>query len=185
MEEGGVLTTKETKQLGISYYYLQKYLRSKKIERIKQGVYRWLENADDEWQEVKKIVPKGVFCLFSAASLHELTTFISSEYHLAIPRKHKVILPEYPPIKIYYWKESHYELGIASIDHSRNSLRIYDIEKTVCDFIKYRNKLGLAITKEVIKNYLGRPDRNLNKLMQYAKQLRLGSIVQQYFEVIL
>lgn len=57
-------------------------------------------------------------------------------------------------------------------------------EKTVCDFIKFRNKVGLDVTKEVLKNYLAFRERNLNDLMVYAKQMGISTIVRQYLEIL-
>ncbi len=167
----------------MSYYFIQKLLQNEQIERIKRGVYRWAEG-EDEWQEARKIVPQGIFCLFSAALLHDLSTFVPSEYHISIPWKDKVKLPGYPPIKLYYWKEKQYEVGKSTHRHNDWKLPLYDLEKTVCDFIKLRNKAGLDVTKEVVRNYLDRKDRNLNKLMEYSRQLKISSVVKQYIQVL-
>lgn len=181
---GGVLTTQELEEGGVSYYYIRKMVENKQIERIKQGVYRWLDDESDELVEVQKIVPQGIFCLFSAALLHDLSTFVPSEYHLAIPRKDKVSLPDYPPIKIYYWDDDQYSLGLSIIKKENVGLRVYSLEKTVCDFIKFRNKIGLDVTKEVLKNYLALRERNLHKLMALAKELGISTIARQYLEIL-
>lgn len=184
LTSGGVLTREELHEAGISYYFIRKLLDAGKLERIKQGVYRWKEAENDEWAEVQKMVPQGIFCLFSAAFLHELTTFVPSQYHVAIPWKDKVTLPEYPPVKLYYWQKPQYELGQAVIQRDGYEINIYDREKTVCDFIKFRNKVGMDIMKEIVKTYLGAKDRNLNKLMTYARQLGISSLVRSYLEVM-
>ncbi len=183
-QSGGVLTTQELEEAGISYYYVRKLIENEQIERVKQGVYCWLNGEGDELAEVQKIVPNGIFCLFTAALLYELTTFVPSGYHVAIPRKDKVTLPAYPPINLYYWDDNQYKLGQADIIRQNVSLRIYDREKTVCDFIKFRNKVGIDITKEALKNYLNLRERNLNKLMAYARQMKISTIVNQYLEIL-
>ena len=181
---GGVLTTGELKEAEVSYYFIRKLMQNGKIERVKQGIYRWIEGSNDEWIEVKKIVPQGVFCLFSAAALHELTTFVPSAYHMAIPWKSKVTLPDYPPIRLYFWKDKQYDLGNFNYKNDAVDIAMYDLEKTVCDFVKFRRKVGLDITKEVIRNYLSRKDRNLNKLMAYSRKLKISSVVERYIEVL-
>lgn len=181
---GGVLTTGELNEAEVSYYFIKKLLQNGQIERIKQGVYRWTEGIEDEWVEAKKIVPQGVFCLFSAALSHDLSTFVPSAYHLAIPWKDKVTLPEYPPIRLYFWKDNQYNLGKFNYKKDTVDVAMYDLEKTVCDFVKFRRKVGLDITKEVIRNYLSRKDRNLNKLMAYSRQLKISSVVERYIEVL-
>ena len=185
LESGGILTTCELNEAGVSYYFIRKLLLDGRIERIRQGVYRWAEVVEDEWLEAGKIIPQGIFCLFSAARLHELSTFVPVEYHLAIPWKAKVTLPEYPPIKLYFWKDDQYELGKSKFRKDGYLLAVYDLEKTVCDFIKFRKKLGLDVTKEVTRNYVNRKDRNLSKIMDYSRQLKISSVVERYIEVLI
>lgn len=183
-KSGGVLTTQELNEAGVSYYFIKKLLQAGRIERIKQGVYRWAEGTEDEWLEVAKIVPQGIFCLFSAALLHQLSTFVPAAYHLAIPWKDKVTLPDYPPVQLYFWKDNQYERGTTTHERAGFALQVYDLEKTVCDFIKFRNKVGMDSTKEVVRSYLNRKDRNLNKLMDYSRKLKISSVVEQYLEVL-
>jgi hypothetical protein len=64
-------------------------------------------------------------------------------------------------------------------------IQIYDIEKTVVDIISFRNKIGIEETKEILKNYLGRPERNVNKLMRYSKILKCNKVLETYLEVLL
>ena len=63
------------------------------------------------------------------------------------------------------------------------NIRIYDIERCVCDAIKFRNKIGMDVCSEIIDNYLVRPERNISKLLDYAKQLRVGTIIEEYLQV--
>jgi hypothetical protein len=62
-------------------------------------------------------------------------------------------------------------------------IRLYDVERCVCDAVKFRNKVGMDVCSEIINNYLERPDRNLSKLMDYARKLRVGKILEQYLQV--
>ena len=135
----GFATTKALKSKGVHHYQIKELLAKQTISKIKQGVYKWNENADnkDELLEVARLAPKGVVCLLSAALHYELTTFVPAQYQLAIPRKDKITLPSYPPIKLYYWSDVAYQLGQQSVKIGNDAIAIYDIEKTVCDSIKY------------------------------------------------
>lgn len=182
----GILTIKELKENGIDYYYLNQFLAAEKIERVKPGFYRWTEFTGDELMEVLRLVPEGVISLYTAAAYHELTTFISSTYHVTIEKNRRVSVPEYPPIKLYYWSGAQLSLGKEEINLNEGvSLIIYDKEKTVCDFIKFRNKVGIDLTKEVLNNYLRTKDRSISKLMDYAKKLKVTSVIKKYLEVLL
>jgi len=131
-------------------------------------------NVIDQNREVAQIAPSGVFCLFSAWQHYQLTTNNPFEYHIAIVRNEKIVMPEYPPVKIYRWSEKFYKLGIVETE----DIKIYDLEKSVCDAVRFRNKVGLDIAIEVVKNYVARKDRNFDKLAKYARQLRIEKIIQ-------
>ena len=63
------------------------------------------------------------------------------------------------------------------------NIRVYDVERCVCDAVKFRNKVGVDVCSEIINNYLERPNRNLSRLMDYARQLRVGTILEKYLQV--
>lgn len=96
-----------------------------------------------------------------------------------------MLLPDYPPIKLYYWDKRFYETGIIETTYNGEQLKIYDIEKSVCDAIRYRNKVGIDITSEVLRDYLKRKDRNLDKLMKYAENMRIATVLNQYLTMML
>ena len=62
-------------------------------------------------------------------------------------------------------------------------VNIYDLEKSVCDAIKFRTKIGIDVSSEILKNYLKRSDRNLPKLNEYAKKMRIMKILKTYLEI--
>ena len=182
----GVLTINQLQDRGVTYYALNKLINANKVERVKPGLYRWTDFIGDELFEALKIVPNGIICMYSAAAFFELTTFIPSQIHIAIPKKRKIRLPDYPPIKLYYWSESQLSCGQEQIKNNLgNPITIYNKEKVVCDFIKFRSKTGQDLSKEVLKNYLNREDRNITKLMAYARELNINSPLKKYLEVLL
>lgn len=164
----GIAQAKELLEEGVSYYQLNQLLEEGQVTKIKRGLYQWQNWPTPEMAEVARIVPKGVYCLLSAAAHYELTTFVSSEYHLAVPKKYKVVLPKYPPIKLYYWMENRYKLGVQQVSVEGQMVDMYDMEKTVCDIIRYQKKVGLDTMKEVLHTYLAKKNRNLNQLGKYA-----------------
>ena len=175
----------QTKSFGRNrqlFNHLKDLVTSGKVEKIKPGLYRDVDFPQkEEWEEVALIVPKGIFCLFSAWQIHDLTTHISSIFHLAVPHKAKIALPEYPPIKLYHWTEPYLETGVEN----KKGFHVYDKEKSVCDAIRFRNKVGLDITAEVVKNYLKQKDRNLDKLLHYAKILKVEKQLNNYLTVLI
>jgi predicted transcriptional regulator of viral defense system len=158
------------------WYQLKKLVDRGEVFKLKSGLYCIPKyGIKEQNREAAEIVPSGVFCLFSAWQHHNLSTQNPWQYHIAIEREEKVSLPDYPPIKIYRWSDSFYNLGIIKF----GSIKIYDLEKSVCDAVRFRNKVGMDIAIEVVKNYVRRKkDRNLNKLAKYARQMRIETIMQ-------
>jgi predicted transcriptional regulator of viral defense system len=86
---------------------------------------------EDELEEVVQIVPNGVVCLLSAWNYHELSNYVPPEYHVAIEKSQKLILPDYPPIQLYFWTQKYWELGVTSVKNGNTTVKIYDKEKCV------------------------------------------------------
>ena len=92
-------------------------------------------------------------------------------------------MPEYPPITLCFWNKTTYELGVVDAEIDGYNVPVYDIEKSVCDAIKHRNKIGIDVSSEILKNYLSRKTRDIDKLMKYAKIMRVASTIRKYLEI--
>ncbi|GGH61517.1 transcriptional regulator [Paenibacillus silvae] len=188
-EHHGIARTKDFIKAGVSPYHIKKLEFIGEIERIKQGLYRQsglIQEMPDEMVEVTKLIPKGVICLLSALSYYELTTYNPWEYQIAIHRSSKKPkLPDYPPIKIIYLADAQYNIGIDEVDINGSVVRIYDREKTICDMVRYREKLGMDLMKEGLRNYLKSSNKNITKLVSYADKLRIQTVLQKYLEVLI
>ncbi|HBD94475.1 MAG: hypothetical protein A2015_06415 [Spirochaetes bacterium GWF1_31_7] len=181
IQNDGIIRTKDITDEKIHNTYLKKLEENGTIQKIKRGLYKLNEyDNEDELKEVCKIIPNGVICCLSAASFYELTTHNPAYYTIAIPRGTKIKFPEYPPIKLTYFSQNEYTLGIIKSDN----ITIYDIEKTVCDIIRFRKRIGTDIMKEVIQNYLKRKDKNITKLIEYSLKLRVAKQLKTYLDVL-
>jgi predicted transcriptional regulator of viral defense system len=174
---------------GISKYYIRKSEETGEIIKIKRGLYRYAEFENDQYDEsveVTKVVPNGVFCLLSALSFYELITYNPWEYQIAVKRKSRTpILPDYPPVKVFHFSEKQYEYGIEEVEVDGNKIKVYDREKTICDIIRYREKIGIDLMKEGLQNYLQLPEKNITKLVSCAEEMRIKTILLKYLEVLL
>lgn len=178
---GGFINTKEIKKQYL-YRKIINAVNDGLLIRIRQGIYADELSLANNMIDIEKIVPNGVLCLYSAFAHYELSTQIQSGYCIAIANKRKVRIPEYPPINLYYWKEDNLNFGITTENISGYNVRITDLERTVCDAIKYRNKIGFEVCGEVITEYLKRNNFNIAKLHEYAKKLRVDNILRRYIE---
>ncbi len=121
---------------------------------MKHGIYKLSDFQTNEYLEITKLVPKGVICLFSAWNFHELTTYIPHEFHVAIEKKSKVKLPDYPPIKLYYWDSNLLKTGKKKVKIDNFTVSIFNLEKSVCDAVKFRNKIGKYTLNKILTEYL-------------------------------
>lgn len=168
-----------------TYMAIQRLVKKGVVDRMRRGVYYYSSNGGEVMIDVSKVIPSGVLCLYSAWFHYGLSVQIPQSYCIAIERSRKFVLPDYSPITLYYWKKEHHELGITKQTIEGFDVDIYDLEKCVCDAVKYRTKVGIDVCSEVIREYLRRKDRNIVRLMEYARKMRLESIIKTYLEVAL
>lgn len=179
--QGGIITTAEFPNQ--SDY--QKIVRAKErgeLIRVRHGVYAVPDALFNTMIDIERIVPNGIVCLYNAWAYHQLSTVVPPSFCVAIEAKRKVAMPPTLPIELYYWKKENLEFGIIKKSISGYDVLITDMERTVCDAVKYRNKIGLDVCGEVIDNYLKKENRNISLLHEYAQKLRVKNILTTYLE---
>lgn len=181
-QHNGWLKSKEFNYQPPVYAILNEMIETGEVQKIKNGLYQYLSLGNyNEIENLSKLYPTAVLCLFSAWHYYELSTTVPFQHHLAFKHKANPQLKEYPPVKPYYWSKTQFELGIVQ----QQNINIYDMEKCVCDAVKFRNKIGEEITMEVLKNYMLSKTRNIEKLMHYAKQMRIEKIISPLLKSML
>ena len=133
--------------------------------------------------DVARIVPGGVVCMYSAWDYYGLTTQIPDGFYIAIEKHRKVVVPNIMGIILCYWQEKYCTMGVVETEIANHKVKIFCIEKSVCDAIKFRNKIGTEVAIEILKNYLKRKERNISLLMDFAKRMRILSTMRQYIEM--
>ena len=186
MAQGGYSRTAAIVKAGLSSLDIAELARSEAIVPIKRGLFRWHETeSSSSLAEASRIVPEGIVCLLSAVSYHELGTRVPWNTSLAIPMKaRKPVLPEYPPIQLFYFSPLQYETGIMTVRVDDTDVRMYDPEKTLCDCARYRNKIGMDVFREAVAEYMRRPGRDIDKLLTYSRKLRIQSVIQRFAEAL-
>lgn len=182
------LTVDELSKRGLSHYKINKLVESGVLVKVSRSMYENTAYSGDEsdFSIVSAFAPKGVFCMMSAARYYGLTTYLPDAVDVAIERSMKIsTLPDWPAVNIWYFPHKRYSSGVTAASDNSGDLRIYDIEKTVVDILYYRNKVGIEETKEILKNYLAREDRDLIRLHRYADELGCRKILGTYLEVLI
>ena len=179
---GGTISTTDIPHMA-EYKRLLRAKERGDLIKLRQGIYAVPEALLNTMIDVERIVPKGVVCLYNAWAYHQLSTTVPPAFCIAIANKRKVEIPETLPIELYYWKKENLEFGIMEAEISGFHVRTTDLERSVCDAVKYRNKLGLDVCAEVISSYLRKSNRNLSRLQDYAKRLRVYNTLKNYLEI--
>ena len=173
---------------GLTHYKINRLVDEGRLIKLNNKVYENTSYTGEEsdFAFVSAYAPKGIICMMSAARHYGLTSFLPEGVDIAIERNMKVsTLPDWPQINIWYFPENRYTTGATTSSDDACEFSIYNVEKTVVDILYYRNKVGIEETKEVLKNYLRREDRDLVKLHRYADALGCKKILGTYMEVLL
>ena len=157
------------------------------LERVSRGLYRLPSHPGSEHEGLATVaakVPQAVFCLLTALQFHELTTQLPRQVWIAMPRGSHVPRVDYPPIKMVQMTGAVYTAGIE--EHLRDgvTLRVYSAAKTVADCFKHRNKIGLDVALEALKDARAERMASADDLWRYAKVCRVGNVMRPYLEAI-
>ncbi len=185
--EDGILKTSEALESGIHPRTLYELREEGEIEQISRGLYGIAglpDTSDPDLVTVAKKVPHGVICLISALYFHHLTSQIPRSIDVAIPQHIKAPKIDYPPMRFYWFSEKMWEAGIEEHLMGKVKIRCYSKEKTVVDCFKHRNKIGIEVAIEALKNYWENDHPNLTKINKYAKLSRVDKVMKPYLEMI-
>jgi predicted transcriptional regulator of viral defense system len=184
-KNNGFIRTNEVLKKKINNKYLSELLAQNVITRPKRGLYMLKKyNFSSSLVEVSKIVPNGIICLQSALSYYNISTVEPNSYILAVRQGVKIKLPEYPPIELHYYSKVQFETGVKDIVIDGHKVKIYDMEKTICDVVRYRNKIGIDVMRQALNEYLARKDKKISVLYSYAELLRVKNVLKKYMEVL-
>lgn len=183
----GLLRTAEAIRLGIHPRIIYQLRDEGVLERLTKGVYRLVEIPDFSEPDlvlVSKKIPHGIICLISALAYYEISTQIPHFVYVAIPTKSRPSNLNYPPIRYFYYSEKVYNTDWDTILVGGYPVKIFNIEKTLADCVKFRNKIGMNVVLEALKMYWRSRKTNLDKLFQYAKLFRVERILKPIMETI-
>ena len=125
-----------------------------------------------------------MFCLLTALQFHELTTQLPRQIWIAMPRGSHAPRIDYPPIKMVQFSGDAYSVGIEEVERDGVKLRVYGVAKTVADCFKHRNKIGLDVALEALKDVHAKRKASAHDLWRYAKVCRVANVMRPYLEAV-
>ena len=185
-KQHGTILSADLSREKIPRVYLQKMMAQGKIERINRGVYALVDTIDDELYVMQTKYTKLIYSHETALYFHNLSDRTPSEYSATVPSGYKVVGDVANRFKIYYIKKELHELGVETIINTYgNPIRIYNIERTICDLIRSRNRFDVEIFHDALKRFAKIKAVDYSTLMAYARKLRIAAVLKNYLEVLL
>jgi predicted transcriptional regulator of viral defense system len=187
LAQKGMLRSSDLDAVGVPRVTLTRMTAAGLLDKVERGLYRLPNSPGSEHENLAAIatkVPQAVFCLLSALQFHELTTQLPRQIWIAMPRGSHAPKVNYPPVKMIQFSGEAYLAGIDEIERDQVKLRVYNVAKTVADCFKHRNKIGLDIALEALKDVRAKRKASADDLWHYAKICRVANVMRPYLDAI-
>lgn len=183
----GLIRSSDLNSTGIPRAYLTRLVQAGRLEKAGRGIYQLpdkplTENVGMEIVATK--VPQAVFCLLTALQFHELTTQLPRQIWIAMPQGSHIPKVGYPPIKMIQCAPQHFEDGIEVHRRNQHEFRVYSVARTIVDCFKHRNKIGLDVALEALRDALAQRKVNANDIWYFAKIARVANVIRPYIEAL-
>lgn len=181
-KNNGILLSSDVKKLNIHKQYIKILCNENYIERKEKGVYVKKGKIVNDFFLLQQRFKTGIFSHNTALYFYHLTDRTPLKYDLTFKNNvrlnNEIITP-------HYIKEDKYELGLTELKlEDETTIKVYDMERTIIDILRDRNKIDLQIFNKAMNEYMKRKDKNLIKLSKYAKVFKVEKILQNYMEVL-
>jgi len=183
----GWLRASDLADAGVPRVMLTRMAASGQLERAARGLYRLPDSGSSEHEGLVTVaskVPQAVVCLLSALQFHGLTTQLPWQVWIAMPRGSHVPRLEYPPIRMVQFTGEAYTQGIETHERDGVKLHVYSVAKTVADCFKHRNKIGMDVALEALKDARAQGRASFDDLWRCAKVCRVSNVMRPYMEAV-
>lgn len=185
-ENNGYITTKEVETLDINRFFLSNLVKDKKLERVGTGIYKLPECPIDHFYILSKSSKSMCFSHDTALYLHEMSDRIPLIYDVTVPHNYSGNLLNNKNVSLRYVKSDIFNLGMIEIKTINGlAVKCYDLEKTICDIIKDKKNMDKEVYTKALKWYAERKDKDIFKLVKYAKILDIEREVVEIMQLIL
>lgn len=185
-ENNGMITSAILTKENIPRHYLKKLVDTGVIMKIDRGIYCSVDMWEDELYVLQSKYTKGVFSHETALYIHGFTNRTPIKYVMTFPSKYKTKSLEYENVRVKNAITDIYDLGVTyGISPCGNKIKIYDLEKTLCDIVRGNNTCDIQIVNAAMKQYASFSNKDISKLMNYAEKLRVKNKIANYMEVLL
>lgn len=185
-DNNGYITTKEVTNKAIPKIYLTELVREEKLVKVSRGFYMLPDCFEDDYFKIQLTNSDAVFSLETALYLYNYSDRVPIKYYVSVPSNYGGNLLKNKNVQLLYTKEEWLNLGVTEITSPFGlPIKVYDMDKTICDIIKNKNKVDPEIFSKAMKQYINSKNKNITKLYLYAKELNVLDEVRKYIEVML
>ena len=152
-----------------------------------RGLYRLANEqiwSDPDLALVSLRIPKGVVCLISALYFHQLTTQIPHEVYLALPKDSEKPRLQYPPIRFFWVSPEPFKAGIEKHTIDNVEVKVYSVAKTISDCFKFRNKIGMDVALEALREGLSQKRCTPEQILRFSRVNRVERVMLPYLEAL-
>ena len=185
-DSNGFITAAQVTAEGIQRRTLSELVAAKRVYRAARGIYALPEVWEDEMFFLQYRFSKGIFSHGTALFLHGLTDRTPVSYTLTFPQGYNATGLQKHNAKVKYVIPDIYDMGITTMPSpNKNPLRVYDVERTLCDIVKGKSAFDVQLVNQAMKAYAESKDKDMAKLLAYAERLRVKPKILRYMEVLL
>lgn len=187
VRKAGIVRPQALQEKGLPADYLWRLHKQGKLEKVGRGMYVAPGAELSEHQTIIQAalrVPRGVVCLLSALRFHDVTTQSPFEVWMAIDVKARSPKEDIIPLRIVRFSGEALTAGIETHSIDGVDVKVYNPAKTVADCFKYRNKIGLDVAIEALRDCWRKKLATSDELWHYAKVCRVARVMRPYLESV-
>ena len=181
----GVIRPSDVEAQGLSRHHLSRLARDGKLVRLERGIYMHPDRNVTEHSAMVEVAAKNknvVICLLSALQFHELTTQAPAKVWVALANNARIPRMSYPPLKVVRFSGLVLTEGVQTHNLEGIDVQITSVAKTVVDCFKFRNRVGLDVALEALRDAWQTKKMNMDELWHYAKICRMTNVMRPYLE---
>ena len=183
---GGMVTTAQVVDVGIPRARISDMVKAGELERVQRGVYCLADAWEDEFLAVQLRFPKGVFSDGTALYLHGYTDRTPFQLTMTFPRSYRATKAREAGIEVRTCADAVLDLGLTTVKTSYgNEVRAYDLERTLCDIVRGQRVVDVQVVNPAMKQYSRSGDKDIQKLLAYARELGVERNIRNYLEMLL
>jgi predicted transcriptional regulator of viral defense system len=183
----GLVRARDLEAAGLPTSVLYRLRDQGEIEQVGPGLFRHADAAITEkhgYAATAKVVPAGVVCLLSALAFHEIGTQVPHEIWLALPAHSKRPTTTAVPLRVVWFSGNAFTEGVETHTVEGVKVRVYGAAKTIADLFKFRNKVGLDVAVEALREAWSRRLVTMDDVLRFAKICRVERVIRPYLEAI-